>query len=200
LYSELQKISALSWFRTDYILSQWEVKLKETTELEIQDQLKPDLVLEAKYNTNSIEPTMSESVSGITDISRPTTAFGLKFSWLFGGDSKTAQLKMVQYEKYSSQIKSERLKIESDFLLSEILRRYEELNKKIKIAEKVSQLQKLKSQGEHSKLLRGRSVTSQVIQTEQEASEAQLTLTQLKVEQLKLLSQFRLFYKGDLAL
>lgn len=195
-----QKVTAqapLKWVRLDYLITKLEADLKATVVSEVKEQLKPDLALEAKYNTNSIEDTVSNSLAGISDPSRPTQAVGFKLSWAFGGDAKTAQVKSAQYEKQSALAKAERLKLESDFLVNELTRRYQELGRKVEIAQKVARLQTLKAKSEQTKLARGRAVTSQVIQAEQEASESELTLIKLKADQLKLLSQFRLFHVGD---
>jgi len=183
--------------RIDYMLTRLEADLKNTVVSEVKEQLKPDLVLEAKYNTNSIEDSTVESLARIADPSRPTQAIGVKFAWAFGGDAKSAQMRSAQFEKQSALVKAERLKVESDFLLKELTRRYHDLDKRVIIAEKAARLQSLKTKSEQGKLSRGRAITSQVIQAEQEASESDLTLLKLKAEQLKLLSQFRLFYKEE---
>jgi len=197
LYKKINSQSVLKLVRIDYLVAKLEADLKTTVISEVKEQLKPDLVLEAKYNTNSIEDTFSESLERITNSSRPTQAVGVKFAWVFGSDAKSAQIKTAQFEKQSASVRAARLKIESDYLIQELTRRYHELEKKIQIAEKAARFQTLKAKSEQAKLAKGRAVTSQVIQAEQDASESQLTLIKLKAEQLKLLSQFRLFYNEE---
>jgi outer membrane protein TolC len=197
LYAKVRSKEILTLVRLDYLLTKMEADLKSKVVSEVKEQLKPDLLLEAKYNTNSIQNNTADSLAGITDMSRPTQAIGLKLAWAFGGDAKSAQIKSAQYERQSAEIKAARLKLESDYLMHELYRRYQELDKKIRIAENAARLQSLKAKAEQSKLTKGRAVTSQVIQAEQDASESELTLIKLKAEQLKLLSQFRLFYKEE---
>jgi outer membrane protein TolC len=197
LYVKVRSKDVLTLVRLDYLLTKMEADLKSKVVSEVKEQIKPDLLLEAKYNTNSIENNPTDSLAGITDMNRPTQAIGLKLAWAFGSEAKSAQIKSAQYERQSAEIKAARLKLESDYLINELFRRYQELDKKIRIAEKAARLQALKAKAEQAKLAKGRAVTSQVIQAEQDASESELTLIKLKAEQLKLLSQFRLFHQEE---
>lgn len=183
--------------RIDSRLVELESKLKRNISLEVEEQLKPDVVLEAKYNTNSIEQTRAESLDGITDPSRPTSAIAIKFQYLLGSNAKESQLKAARFEEQSLAVKSARLKIESEFTLSDLSSRFFDLSKKIEIAERAASLQEQKAQAEQLKLKRGRAITSQVVQAEQEASESALTHLKLKSEQIKLLAQLRLFIDGE---
>lgn len=185
------------WIRTDAQIALLESQLKKTVANEVKEQLKPDLVLEAQYKTNSVEDTASQSFSGVTDASRPTTAVGLKVQWAFGSDSKTAQLKSATFEQQSAQVKAARLQVESDHIKKELISSFQEIGRKIEIAKRAASLQNQKAQAEQSRLSKGRAITSQVIQSEQEASEASLTLLKLQAEQFKLLSQLRLFTQGE---
>lgn len=183
--------------RIDARLVELEAKLKQNISLEVEEQLKPDLILEAKYNTNSIEQTQAESLDGITDPSRPTSAIAIKFQYLLGSTAKEAQLKAARFEGQSLAVKASRLKVESEFTLSDLSSRFFDLSKKIEIADRAAKLQEQKAQAEQLKLKRGRAITSQVIQAEQEASESVLTYLKLKSEQIKLLAQLRLFIEGE---
>lgn len=184
--------------KKEALISQWELQVKTLVEQEVKEQFKPDLLLEAQYKTNSVKPSLGESFETVTDLSRPTTAIGLKFQWLFGSHSKNSQIKMAEKEQISSSIKFKRQLLESQNNWSELVRRFKELTNKVTLAEKASRLQTLKVTSERKRLTQGRAITSQVLQTEQEASESALTWLKLQVEQVKLLSQLRLFTKEDL--
>lgn len=75
----------------------------------------------------------------------------------------------------------------------ELNRRYKEFSNKIEALSKVAEFQRERAKAEQDKLAKGRSITSQVITSEQESSESELTLIKLKAEQRKLESQGLLF-------
>lgn len=181
--------------RLDAYLSVLESDLKAIVAKEVEDGMRPDLVLEGAYRTNSFETTTQSALNKISDPARPTTSVGLRFSypldWGVTGAAKTA----ARMESKAAELRRDRKLLESDTSWSEFNRRHEELSRKIKQAQIASRLQTLKSGAERDKLSKGRSVTSQVVIAEQDASESLLTLTRLQVEQRKMETQAQLFFR-----
>jgi hypothetical protein len=105
---------------------------------------------------------------------------------------------VTDYE--SSKLKAERKLLEGKTAWAELVRRHEEMSRKVKLAVKLSQIQTEKVKTESDKLSKGRTITSQVITAEQDASEAELNAIKLKVEQRKMESQARLFVQSEEAL
>lgn len=180
--------------RLDSYLAVLEAKAKAVVAQEVEDGMRPDLVLEGTYRTNSYEPDWSDATAKITDTAAPTMGIGLRFTYILGG-AKESTRRVARMEALAAAHKKERLLFESDSAWREFLRRHSELAKKIQAAGKASQIQTSKAAAERDKLSKGRSITSQVIQAEQDAAETTLTLTKLQAEQRKLEAQARLFVR-----
>lgn len=181
--------------RLDSYISRQEAKAKSFGALEADDNLRSDLVLSASYNTNSYEAqgTITDAPKNMTKTDTPTTAVSLSWIYLFDTDVKDSALNQIKKEAYAAQLKSERKRIETDSSWTELQRRHAELSKKIEAAKQIAEYQIERAKAEQDKLSKGRSITSQVISSEQDAADAELNLIKLRTEQRKLESQVYLF-------
>lgn len=160
---------------------------------EVENAYRPDLTLKAAYNTNSYEDKLNEATKNWGQTKTPTTSVGVSFVYMFDTDVKSAQKNAARKEALAAELQANRKQIESDTLWSELNRRYMELTRKIDAATRISEIQTARAKAEADKFNKGRSVTSNVINSEQDAADAEHTLTMLKVEQRKLEAQSRLF-------
>lgn len=182
--------------RLDAYLAALEAKAKNIGAREAQDQLRPDLVLSGSYNTNSnIQDSLSSATNKMTNTDIPTTKVGLNFTYVFDTDAKVSQQSLYRKEALAAQLKSERKMLESESAWSELLRRYGEMLKQIDTAERINQLQITKAKEQSLKLSRGRAVTSDVVNSEEDASSSMLTLNRLRSEARKMEAQSRLFIR-----
>lgn len=186
--------------RLDSYLNALEAKVKSLGALEAEDSLRSDLVLAASYNTNAYENQgkIPDATSHLTETKTPTAVVSLTWTYLLDTEVKKAALNQSRKEAMAARLKGERKRLESDSAWSEIQRRYDELGKKIEAAKQIAEFQMERTKAEQDKLSKGRSITSQVITSEQDAAEAALNLSKLKVEQRKLEAQGRMFIRvGD---
>lgn len=116
---------------------------------------------------------------------------------MFDTEVKSAQSSVARKETLAAELQSNRKKIESDVLWNELNRRYLELTRKIDAATKMFELQSALAKAEADKFNKGRSVTSNVINSEQDAEDAEHNLTMMKIEQRKLEAQSRLFISEE---
>ncbi len=181
--------------RVDTYLSVLESELKSIVAKEVEDGFRPDLVLEGAYRTNSFEADANSAWSRVSDPTRPTTSIGVRFSYPLDWKVTSAAQNTARREAKAAEFRRDRRLLEGDSAWTEFIRRHEELSKKIKAAQVSSRLQALKSGAERDKLSKGRSVTSQVVIAEQDASESLLILTRFQVEQRKMESQAQLFLR-----
>lgn len=181
--------------RLDAHLSLLQSKTKSLVAQETEDAMKADLVLAGSYNTNSYDNkgTASDSLKNMTNTDAPTSAVSLTWTYLLDTDAKTATTSAVRKDALAAKLLSERKMIESESSWSEIQRRNSELSKKIEASSVIAKIQIERAKVEQEKLIKGRSVTSNVIQSEQDAADSELTLTKLKAEQRKLEAQARLY-------
>ncbi len=186
--------------RLDSYMSSLEAKVKDLGSLEAEDSLRSDLVLSANYNTNTYvnQGKLADASRNISRTDTPTTGVSLTWTYLLDTSVKKAALSQVRKEAAAARLKSERRLLESQSSWAEIQRRYDELGKKVEAAKQIAEFQMERAKAEQDKLSKGRSITSQVITSEQDAAEAALNLSKLKVEHRKLEAQGRMFIRtGD---
>lgn len=182
--------------RLDAYLAALEAKTRDLGAQEVSDSLKPDLVLEGLYNSNSnIQSSAAGALSRINNLDIPTSKVGLKFVYMFETDAKVSQGALARKEALSAQLRSERKMLESETSWSELQRHYDEMLKQIATAERISQLQVSRAKEQSIKLTRGRAVTSDVINSEEDAATSLLTLNRLRAEARKMEAQSRLFVR-----
>lgn len=179
--------------RLDAYLSVLEARTKAVAARETAENLKPDLKLEGAYKTNSVDSSMSGSMSNITDTNKPTVRVGLNFTYMLDDGAKSANRRTADLDALVAKQKQDRKVLESQTAWAELLRRHSELSAKIAAAQKMADLGMQEAAAERDKLSKGRSTTSTVIIAEQEAAGAQLTLAKMRAEQRKLESQARMF-------
>jgi outer membrane protein TolC len=182
--------------RMDSYLASLEAKAKSAGAREAQDALRPDLVLQGAYATNAYnQTTPDEAFSNNTRSDHPTSQVGLKFTYMFDTDAKISQESISRKEALAAQLRSERRLMESASSWSELQRRYGELLTQIETAEKVNKLQLSRAKEQQLKLNRGRSITSDVVLSEEDAASSGLSLNRLRSEARKVEAQSRLFMR-----
>lgn len=182
--------------RLDAYIASLEAKTKNLGAQEVTNGLKPDLVLQGAYNTNSnIQSTPSDALNHITNQNIPTTQIGLKFTYVFDTDSKVSQESLARKEALASQLKSERKFLESDTSWTELQRRYGELLRQIETADKINKLQTSRAREQSLKLSRGRAITTDVINSEEDAANSGLSVNRLRAEARKLEAQSRMYVR-----
>jgi outer membrane protein TolC len=176
-------------------LAEMEAATKNAAAEEVKEGFRPDLNLTGAYNTNSYAAggAASNASSGLTDNNFPTSYVAVSFTYLFDTSVKDAARGSAKKDAIAAELRSERKKRESDLAWNELLRRNGELGKKVDAARIISNLQSNRAKTEQDKLAKGRSITTNVIQSEQDAAEAELRLAKLMVEQRKMEAQAQLF-------
>lgn len=182
--------------RLDTYLSSLEAKAKGVGAREAEDALRPDLILQGSYATNSFSTiSQSEALNDISKADTPTSQVALKFTYIFDTDAKNSQGALSRKEALAAQLRSERKILESTSSWSELQRRYAELSKQVETAEKLNKIQLNRAKEQALKLSRGRSVTSDVVVSEEDASSSALSLNRMRAEARKIEAQSRLFIR-----
>lgn len=181
--------------RADAYIQLLESKTKKLVSDEVADGLKPDLTLQASYKTNSFEDELGKTTNKWTDNSKPSTMVGVQFTYLFDTSAKDSKANAARKEAMASEMKAKKLIRESESAWEELQRKYDELSQKIALAENIKDFQMKRAQEEQLKLSRGRSVTNQVVISEEDAASAELTVLQLKAEQRKLEAITRSYFE-----
>jgi outer membrane protein TolC len=179
--------------RLDALLAQSEANLKASISDEVRESLRPEFNLMGSIATNAQKNDFKSSLSSFTDRSTNTTMVGveLRMDLDFWGKSKVSRA--AELESQASELKKNFSKHESDQSKSELIRRHTEINRSIENAKALVQIQVEKARRERDRLERGRTVTFQVINFEQEQSESESLLIKLLTERRKLEANRQLF-------
>lgn len=179
--------------RLDAYLTYLEAKAKTLAAQEVRDTYRPDLILDGAYSTNVFEPTLSDATTNISKGDKPSTSVGLRLTWLFDTDIKEAAVSATSKDAAAARYRSERNLYESENSYSELKRKFAVLTDQIDSAQKIAAIQARRVRAEQDRFSKGRSITSNVVTAEQEASEADLNLVKMQIAQRKLEAQSRLF-------
>lgn len=179
--------------KIDTYLAAVEAEIKQKVSEEVVDNLRPELALLGKYNTSSYNIDNSEMQRNIGRTDRPVTFIGLSFSWMFGSDAKSAQLAASKKDAVAAKLKSEQAKVVGENAWLELLRQYELTKLNVLTLEKIAQLQRERARAEQSKFTKGRTITSNVVNAETDAAQAEVNYLTAKSGLRKLEASSQLY-------
>ena len=183
--------------RVDSLIKQETAQLKAAIARESSLGLRPDLSIQGSFATNARDASYGSVVGDSLDADKPTWGVGVKLSidLDFRGQSKARSVS--DYEAQAAELQAQRANFESRSSWSELNRRHKELSARLVILERLAKTQADKAIRERERLGQGRTITSQVTQFEQDASDAQVLLLQLRAQQRKLEASSTLFISSD---
>lgn len=174
-------------------LASLQAKARSFEARSVEDNYRPDLVLQGSYNTNSKETTIAQATQTWTETNAPTAKVGINFTYIFDTDVKSAAQNAARKNALAAQLQSERKMLESESSWIELNRRYSELTRQIQVASTTTKLQDERAKAQADLFNKGRSITSNVVQAEEDAAAAELNLIKLKSEQRKMEAQGHLY-------
>jgi len=177
----------------DAYLSAIDAKANALTADRVEDAYRPDLVLSGSYQTHAIDTSMPRAVDKWTNTDFPTAKVALNFVYQFDTSVKDAARNASRKEALASKLVSERKFLESESSWVELNRHYAELTKRIEAADQVAKLQDDRAKAEANLFNKGRSITNNVVNAEEDAGTAKLNLVRLKSDQRKMEAQGRLY-------
>lgn len=183
--------------RIDSYIASLDARIKKTSAEEVQDSLRPDLLLNGQYKTSSYDLVHSEMQKNIAKTDRPVTSVGLTFSWLFGSSAKSSQLSAARKDALSAQYRAEQSLLAGQNAWAEHLRKYELTQQNVKILERLSQLQKERSREQQSMFTKGRTITSNVVDAETDSAEAEVNYLKAKAGLRKLEAATQLYMPAE---
>ncbi|MNK01158.1 Outer membrane efflux protein [compost metagenome] len=160
---------------------------------ETEDAFRPDLVLSGAYNTNSKEDAVDKATQAWLNTDTPTAQVALNFTYQFDTSVKSAAKNAARKRAVAARLQSERKMLESESAWIELNRRYSEMSKRVEEASRLSNLRLSATKAQSDLFNKGRSITSNVVLAEEDAADAELTLTKLQSEQRKMEAQGLLF-------
>jgi outer membrane protein TolC len=177
----------------DAYLSSFDAKARNVAVDQVEDSYKPDLTLAGSYQTHAFDSDLASVVAGVTKTDSPTSKVSLNLTYMFDDEVKGAARSSVRRDALAAKLSSERKQLESESLWSELARRNAELTKQIEIADQVTKIQDERAKAEAALFNKGRSITANVVNAEEDVGSAKLNLIKLKSAQRKMEAQARLF-------
>jgi len=152
-----------------------------------------DAVLSA--GTNGVERTPGEALK--KSFGNSIYEVGFRFSTNLNFSLLSDATKAARMALEAQELRLSSLERDSRISWSELWAQHARLDERIKIAQKLSQIQKEKSREEQKNYEKGKSTAFQAITFEQDASEAELMALRLVASLRKLEAQLRMFVKED---
>lgn len=168
-------------------------KARSIAAREVEEAYRPDLVLSGAYNTNALAEDMSGATSHLADTERPTAKIALNINYMFDTSVKKAAKDAARKDALAAQLQSEQKMLDSDTAWIELNRRYIEMSKRVDAATDSVRIQAARSKAQTDLFNKGRSITFNVVNAEEDVATAELNLYRLKSEQRKMEAQGRLF-------
>jgi outer membrane protein TolC len=177
----------------DAYLASLTAKARNLAAREVEDAYRPDLVLSGAYNTNALAEDLPGATSHITDTERPTAKIALNINYMFDTSVKKAAKDAARKDALAAQLQSEQKMLDSDSAWIELNRRYIDMTKRVDAASDSVRIQTARSKATTDLFNKGRSITFNVVNAEEDVATAELNLYRLKSEQRKMEAQGRLF-------
>ncbi|MNL06820.1 Outer membrane efflux protein [compost metagenome] len=177
----------------DAYLASLTAKATSLAAREVEDAYRPDLVLSGAYNTNAFTDDMPSATSHLTDTEKPTAKIALNINYMFDTSVKKAAKDAARKDALAAQLQSEQKMLNSDSAWIELNRRYIEMSKRVDAATDSVRIQMSRSKAQSDLFNKGRSITFNVVNAEEDVATAELNLYRLKSEQRKMEAQGRLF-------
>lgn len=160
------------------------------------EKTKPTLEAFANLSLDSRQHAIADSFKDSYSAKYPSNTIGVRLSMPFNGAVIDSNREGYQQEILASELNLQRKQFDSEQEHRDLTVKYQDAVNRWKLARTIEQLQKEKYEYEKGKLNRGRSLTYQVLNFEQDLTTAQLTTLRTEFEILRLQAQLKTF-AGD---
>jgi outer membrane protein TolC len=168
---------------------------KANAELAIEKN-KPTLELFGSYAMNGRDPNTSEALSNSTKTDHDTKAIGIRLNAPLDFSTSSHVIHGYQKEKIAATENYERKKFDVEKEWNDLVAKFEDAKEKLSLIEKIEEAQKIKASNERDRLSKGRTVTFQVLNFEQDYAQSELARIQVETNILNLYSQLKVFSAG----
>ncbi len=157
---------------------------------------KPTFELYGTYAMNGRDPNISDALSNSTKTNHDTKAIGIRFNAPMDFSTTSHNIHGYQKEKIAAIENFERKKFDVEKEWNDLVAKFEDAKVKLSLVEKIEEAQKIKASNERDRLSKGRTVTFQVLNFEQDYAQSELSRIQSETAILNLYSQLKVFAGG----
>lgn len=157
---------------------------------------KPTLELFGSYATNGRATNNSDAISNSTKTDHDTRAIGIRFSTSLDFGTSDDNKAGYQRDQLAADLNYQRKLFDQEKDWDDLVARFEDAKVKLSLVEKIEEAQKAKAANERDRLTKGRTVTFQVLNFEQDYAQSELARIQVESAILNLYSQLKIFSPG----
>ncbi len=168
---------------------------KASADLSIEKN-KPTLEVYGSYAMNGRNPAKDTALTNSLKTNHDTKAIGIRFSTPIDFGTTTNNITGYKKEQIAAEQNFQRKLFEQEQQWNDLVSRFEDAKIKLSLVEKIEEAQKFKAANERERLSKGRTVTFQVLNFEQDYAQSELTRIQNETNILNIYAQLKTFSAG----
>lgn len=168
---------------------------KASADLSIEKN-KPTLEVYGTYALNGRDVVKSEAISNSFKTNHDTRAIGVRFVAPIDFITTNDNISGYKKEQLAAEQNVQRKLFEQEQQWNDLVARFEDAKTKLSFVEKIEEAQRIKASNERDRLTKGRTVTFQVLNFEQDYAQSELAKIQTETNILNIYSQLKTFSAG----
>ncbi|MDD4973775.1 MAG: TolC family protein [Bacteriovorax sp.] len=168
---------------------------KASADLSIEKN-KPTFEMYGTYALNGRDPQADQAVTNSFKTNHDTKAIGLRFVAPLDFGTTSDNINGYRKEQIAATQNFQRKLFEQEQQWNDLAARFEDAKVKLSLVEKIEEAQKIKASNERDRLSKGRTVTFQVLNFEQDYAQSELARIQNETNILNIYSQLKIYSAG----
>ncbi|MBC7538983.1 MAG: TolC family protein [Bacteriovorax sp.] len=168
---------------------------KASADLSIEKN-KPTFEVYGTYALNGRNPETNQAITNSYKSDHNTKAIGLRFISPLDFGTTSDNISGYKKEQIAADQNFQRKLFEQEQQWNDLAARFEDAKAKLSLVEKIEEAQKIKASNERDRLSKGRTVTFQVLNFEQDYAQSELARIQNETNILNIYSQLKIYSAG----
>lgn len=169
--------------------------LKASADLSIEKN-KPALELYGTYALNARDREKNQAITNSFKNDHDTKAIGIRFIAPLDFGTTSDNRDGYKKEQLASEQNFQRKLFEQEQLWNDLSSKFEDAKIKLSLVEKIEEAQRIKASNERDRLSKGRTITFQVLNFEQDYAQSELAKIQSETNILNIYAQLKIFSAG----
>lgn len=182
--------------RDDTKAAQEYAKLAKANAALAIEKNKPTFELYGSYALNGRDVESNQAISNSFKTNHDTKAIGLRFVAPIDFGTISDNIKGYNNDQIAAEQNYQRKLFEQDQQWNDLIRKFEDAKEKLSLVEKIEEAQRIKANNERERLSKGRTVTFQVLNFEQDYATSELARIQNETNILNIYSQLKVYSAG----
>jgi outer membrane protein TolC len=157
---------------------------------------RPTFEVYGSYALNGRDPQSSQAISNSFKTDHDTKAVGLRFVAPLDFGTTSDNIKGYKNDQLAAEQNFQRKLFEQEQQWNDLAAKFDDAKIKLSLVEKIEEAQRIKASNERDRLTRGRTVTFQVLNFEQDYAQSELARIQNETNILNIYSQLKIYGAG----